>query len=298
MIGKVISCVGGLYTVECENTLYQAVAKGAFRHSKMTVMAGDRVEFEIDSENKGFIKEVLERKNFLIRPEVANIDVMFVVFALSSPDPSFLSIDKMTVITEHSGIDTVIVFNKADLVTEDKKEEMKAIYEKIGYKVVFLSAKMDGDSVRKELLPLLKNKVAVFSGPSGVGKSTIINALYPDLNLQTGSISDKNRRGKNTTRTTILHKTKENDGTYLVDTPGFTLLDFDRFKFIKKEELVFAFREYAPLALDCRYTKCTHTKEEGCKILEKINDGTLPESRHTSFLSLWDILKNHKDWEN
>ncbi len=298
MTGKVLSCVGGLYTVDCENVLYQAVAKGAFRHSKMTVMAGDKVEFDIDSENKGFIKEVLERKNFLIRPEVANIDVMFVVFALSSPDPNFLAIDKLTVLTEHSGIDTVIVFNKCDLVPDEKREEMKKIYESVGYRVVMLSAKSDADKVRKELLPLAKGKVAVFSGPSGVGKSTIINALYPDLQLETGRISEKNRRGKNTTRTTTLHKTRENDGTYLVDTPGFTLLDFDRFKFMKKEELVFAFREYAPLALDCRYTKCTHTKEEGCKILEKINDGTLPESRHESFLALWDILKNHKDWEN
>lgn len=298
MIGKVLSCVGGLYTVDADNTLYQSVAKGSFRHSKMTVMAGDTVEFDIDSENKGLIKEVLERKNFLIRPEVANIDVMFVVFALSSPDPNFLAIDKLTVLTEHSGIDTVIVFNKCDLVSDEKREEMKSIYERAGYKVVLLSAKSDSDKVREELLPLAKGKVAVFSGPSGVGKSTIINALYPDLQLETGHISEKNRRGKNTTRTTILHKTKENDGTYLVDTPGFTLLDFDRFRFIKKEELAFAFREYAPLALDCRYTKCSHTKEEGCKILEKIKDGTLPQTRHTSFLALWDILKNHKDWEN
>jgi ribosome biogenesis GTPase len=175
---------------------------------------------------------------------------------------------------------------------------MADVYRKAGYKVVVLSASENTDEVREKLLPLAKGKVAVFTGPSGVGKSTIINALYPDLELQTGAISQKNRRGKNTTRTTTLYKTRENDGTYFVDTPGFTLLDFDRFRFMKKEELVYSFREYADLAPFCRYTKCTHTKEEGCKILEKIADGTLPRSRHDSFLSLFEILKNHKDWEN
>lgn len=297
MIGKILSCVGGIYTVISDGILYSCAAKGAFRHDKTVPMAGDEVELEPDGE-KGFITKILPRKNSLIRPEVANIDVMFIVFALRSPDPNLLSIDKLTVLAEHSSIDAVIVFNKRDIADGEKAEELADIYKRAGYTVVVLSAAENKDEVREKLLPIARGKVAVFTGPSGVGKSTIINALYPDLELETGVISEKNRRGKNTTRTTTLYKTKENDGTYLVDTPGFTLLDFDRFRFMKKEELVFAFREYAPLATDCRYTKCTHTKEEGCKILEKTRDGTLSKTRHESFTSLWEILKNHKEWEN
>lgn len=297
MIGRIISCVGGIYTVSSGDTLYKSYAKGAFRHNGMTPMAGDMVELEEEENGNALIKEILPRRNFLIRPEVANIGVMFIVFAYASPDPTLLAIDKLTALAEHSGIEAVIVFNKRDIASPERAEELESIYIRSGYNVVSLSAKEREDEVREKLLSFAKNKVAVFTGPSGVGKSTIINALYPALSLETGKISEKNRRGKNTTRTTTLYRVDDED-TYLVDTPGFTLLDFDRFRFMKKEELVFAFPEYAPLVTECRYTKCTHTKEEGCRILEKIADGTLPKSRHESFLALWDILKNHKDWEN
>lgn len=296
MIGKVISCVGGIYTVLSEGTLYQIYAKGAFRHSGMTPVAGDEVRFDVDGGDKGMIVEILPRKNVLIRPEVANIDVMFIVFALASPDPTLLAIDKMTAIAEHSGIEAVIVFNKRDVADPSFTEEMKDTYERAGYRVVVLSAAENTDEVKDSLYPLAKGRVAVFTGPSGVGKSTIINALYPDLKLETGVISEKNRRGKNTTRTTTLYEAGEKD-TFLVDTPGFTLLDFDRFRFMKKEELVHAFPEYSKLVGECRYTKCTHTKEEGCAILEKTAGGILPKSRHESYLALWEVLKNHKDWE-
>ena len=291
-----MSCVGGIYTVISDGILYSCAAKGAFRHDKTVPMAGDEVELEPDGE-KGFITKILPRKNSLIRPEVANIDVMFIVFALRSPDPNLLSIDKLTVLAEHSSIDAVIVFNKRDIADGEKGEELADIYKRAGYTVVVLSAAENMDEVREKLFPIARGKVAVFTGPSGVGKSTIINALYPDLELETGVISEKNRRGKNTTRTTTLYKTKENDGTYLVDTPGFTLLDFDRFRFMKKEELVFAFREYAPLATDCRYTKCTHTKEEGCNIIARVKMGDIAKSRHESYIALFNILKNKPKWK-
>lgn len=301
MEGRIISCVGGVYTVECKDTHYPCVAKGAFRHDGMTVVAGDMVEFQQDGEKKGrddigLITRVLDRKNVLIRPEVANIDTIFAVFAFASPDPSLLAIDKLTAIAAHSDIDVVIVFNKMDVADKTEAERLVDIYERSGYTVVSLSAASNPEEVREKLLPLASGGVNVFTGPSGVGKSTIINTLFPHLQLETGSISQKNRRGKNTTRSTVLYKTDEN--TYFVDTPGFTLLDFDRFRFMKKEELVYAFPEYGELAGNCRYTKCTHTKEEGCAILESIASGKLPESRHESYLSLWEILKNHKDWEN
>jgi ribosome biogenesis GTPase len=257
------------------------------------------VEFCVEDDNKndthGFITKILPRKNVLIRPEVANIDTMFITFALASPDPNLISIDKLTALAEHHSIKAVIVFNKSDIADGEKTREMVEIYEKSGYDVVVLSAKNNETEVREKLLPLAKGSVCVFTGPSGVGKSTIINALFPSLALETGKVSEKTRRGKNTTRNTTLYRTGEN--TYFVDTPGFTLLDFDRFRFMKKEELVFAFPEYKDYLGSCRYTKCSHTKEEGCAILSAINEGKLPTSRHESYLYLFDILKNHKDWE-
>lgn len=300
MLGRIISCVGGVYTVESEGRHYPCVAKGTFRHDGMVVVAGDMVEFQQSGEKQGredigLVTRVLERKNVLIRPEVANIDTVFAVFALTSPDPSLLAIDKLTAITAHADINTVIVFNKRDIADADKTAELVDVYEKSGYTVVTLSAASDPDEVREKLLPLTSGGVNVFTGPSGVGKSTVINTLFPHLELETGKVSEKTRRGKNTTRSTVLYKTGED--TYFVDTPGFTLLDFDRFRFMKKEELVYAFPEYRELVGSCRYTKCTHTKEEGCAILGKIAEGRLPTSRHNSYLSLWDILKNHKDWE-
>ncbi len=299
MTGRIISCNGGVYTVESNGKLYPCAAKGSFRHAGLAVIAGDMVEFIVDGgksgrEDIGLITQVSERKNSLIRPEVANIDTVFAVFALAEPAPSLFSIDKLTVITAHAGIDTVIVFNKRDTVSSEEIDKMMEIYTKCGYKVVVLSALENADEVRESLLPLARG-ICVFTGPSGVGKSTLINTLYPELKLQTGDISQKNKRGKNTTRMTTLYKTSEN--SYYVDTPGFTQLDFDRFYFLKKEELVHAFPEFSPLALECKYTKCTHTKEDGCAILNGIENGTLPKSRHESYLVLWEILKNHKDWQ-
>lgn len=301
MLGRIISCVGGVYTVECEGIHYPCAAKGAFRHDGLVVVAGDMVEFQQSGEKHGrtdigLITHVLERKNVLIRPEVANVDTVFAVFALTSPDPSLLAIDKLTAITAHADIHTVIVFNKRDIADPDVIRELTDTYERSGYTVVTLAAGNDPDEVREKLLPLASGGINVFTGPSGVGKSTVINALFPRLQLETGNISEKTRRGKNTTRSTVLYKTGEE--TYFVDTPGFTLLDFDRFRFMKKEELVYAFPEYRSLVGSCRYTKCTHTKEEGCAVLDSIASDKLPASRHDSYLSLWEILKKHKDWEN
>lgn len=300
MIGRIITCVGGVYTVECDGVHYRCVAKGSFRHSGLAVVAGDMVEFQKDGEKKGrddigLVTRVLDRKNVLIRPEVANIDTLFAVFALASPDPNFLAIDKLTAIAAHADIKTVIVFNKKDLADSATADRMYKTYADCGYKVVLISAGNDTNEVREKLLPFAKGGISVFTGPSGVGKSTVINALFPELHLETGDISQKTRRGKNTTRSTTLYKTGED--TYYVDTPGFTLLDFDRFRFMKKEELVYAFPEYRELVPLCRYTKCTHTKEDGCAIVERTKEGILPSTRHESYLSLWEVLKNHKDWE-
>lgn len=298
MIGKVISCLGGIYMVESEGGHFKCVAKGTFRHDGTTVVAGDKVEFERDSfdkgrEDVGLIKSIYPRKNSLIRPEVANIDTAFVVFAYTSPEPNFLAIDKLLAILSHAKIKTVIVFNKADIAESDKAKLMYDTYTGAGFDVVELSAKNNGEEVRQKLLPYAKG-ISVFTGPSGVGKSTMINALYPELHLETGDVSVKTGRGKNTTRSTVLYKTGEE--SYYVDTPGFTLLDFDRFHFMDKEDLVYAFPEFSALVGECRYTKCTHTKEEGCAILEAVRDGKISPTRHESYLTLWETLKKYKNY--
>lgn len=298
MIGKVISCLGGIYTLESEGEHFKCVAKGTFRHDGVSVVAGDTVEFERDGaikgrENIGLIKSVYPRKNSLIRPEVANIDTAFVVFAYTSPEPNFLAIDKLLAILTHAKIKTVIVFNKKDIADSEKAKELYGIYSGAGFDVVELSAKNNGEEVREKLLPYAKG-ISVFTGPSGVGKSTMINALFPELRLETGDVSVKTGRGKNTTRSTVLYKTGED--SYYVDTPGFTLLDFDRFHFMDKEDLVYAFPEFSALVGECRYTKCTHTKEEGCAILEAIREGKISPTRHESYLNLWEILKKYKNY--
>ncbi len=300
MQGRILSCSAGVYRVETENSIIECSARGAFRNDGIVPVAGDYVEVIPDAKDssQGVINTLLPRKNCLIRPGVSNVDVLFIVFALHDPEPNLFSIDKLTSIAEHNDISAHIVFNKCDLADGEEIEKITSIYRSCGYETHALSAGSNPDEIREVLGKYVENKTCVFTGPSGVGKSTIINALYPSMpRLETGSISQKTRRGRHTTRTTVLYKDAEGHGGYLVDTPGFSLLDFERFRFMKKEELVYSFPEYAPLALSCKYTKCTHTKEEGCAILEKVNSGKFPLSRHESYIALWEDLKKHHDWD-
>lgn len=299
MQGRILSCSAGIYKVETDNAVLSCAARGIFRQEGLQPIAGDFVEVTPDDKNAdcGVIEKVLERRNCLIRPGVANVDVLFIVFAYRDPLPNFYSIDKLCAIAEHNSIRAHIVFNKRDLAENEEIERISSVYRACGYCVHSLAAASSPEEIRGELGEYTKNNTCVFTGPSGVGKSTIINALYPSMpRLETGRVSEKTRRGRHTTRTTVLYPA-ENHGGYLVDTPGFSLLDFERFRFMKKEELVYAFPEYAPLVNECKYKKCTHTKEEGCAILEKIADGTLPPSRHESYIAIWEDLKKHHDWE-
>lgn len=300
MQGRILSCSAGVYRVETEDKIFECSARGTFRNDGIVPVAGDFVEISPDEKDKtrGVIDTLLARKNHLIRPGVANVDVLFVVFALHDPEPSFVAIDKLTSIAEHNDIKVHIVFNKCDLDKNGETEKISSIYRSCGYEVHTFCASLSPDRVRDELGEHIKNNTCVFTGPSGVGKSTIINALYPEMpRLETGSVSHKTRRGRHTTRSTVLYKASDSPNGYLVDTPGFSLLDFERFRFMKKEELVYSFPEFAPLALSCKYTKCTHTKEEGCAILERVKSGELPKSRHDSYVALFEDLKNHHDWE-
>ena len=303
--GKIIKGVGGLYTVRiidegselCGGTV-ACRAKGSFRHSGITPLAGDNVVVLFEGEGGAVISEISERKNSLIRPPLANLDYIFVTMAAAHPVPILTTVDKMTAIAEHNGIEPVIVITKADLAPEEA-ERLGEIYRLSGFSVFVISS-VTGEGVeplKAFVDDALKSKTAAFAGASGIGKSTLMNALFPHLALVTSEISRKIERGRHTTREVELFSLSDSlDCGYLADTPGFSMLDFERFDFFSLEELPLAFREFECRIGECRYTKCSHTKEEGCAIVEAVKRGDIPRSRHDSFLELYATLKAKKKW--
>jgi ribosome biogenesis GTPase len=314
--GKILEGVGGRYTVEItateaefHHTRIPCQAKGAFRHENITPLPGDNVEILMSVPESGeeasissVITDIKERKNALIRPPMANLDILFVLFASANPEPMPDTIDKLLLIAEHHGITPVIVITKSEL-SPLRAAELEATYRLTPYPIFILSA-VTGDGVkefRDFVYRILPGKTAAFAGASGIGKSTLINTLFPHLSLETAEISHKNQRGRHTTRKVSLFplsdlETESGTRTYLADTPGFSMLDFVRFDFFSVEELPYTFREFVPQIGRCRYTKCTHTKEEGCAILAAVAEKQIPKSRHTSYLEMHDALKDKKEW--
>ncbi len=294
--GIIIKGLGGLYDVLCEGEITQCRARGLFRHENITPYVGDRVTFEDE-----YITDISERKNSLIRPPMANLDILFIVVAAKKPLPVNSTIDKMISIADFKGIEPVLIITKNDLDPQNA-EELRRTYSSIGIETFVTEPDQD----KSELLDFFKNKcrgrISAFSGASGVGKSTLLNALFPELSLATGDISSKISRGKHTTRHVELYplgnilKDESFDG-FIADTPGFSMLDPTIYEDYTVEELPSTFREFIPYIGNCKYTKCTHTKEEGCAILEAVNEGKIPTSRHESFRELYDILKNIHFWD-
>lgn len=294
---RILSCVGGRYAVVSDRgeKINGVIAKGAFRHNRIKPLPGDIVSLRED-ETGYMISEVEQRKNSFIRPALANIDILYIAVSCRSPDPSQILTDKMTVICENSGIKPVIVVTKSELDRE-KAERIANLYSRCGYDSFCVSsAENTGITGLKEFIKSKKGAVSAFCGASGVGKSTLINALYPELDLscETGQISRKTERGKNTTRAVTLYETDEN--TFLADTPGFSLLDFEKFDFCRKEELPYLFPEFGPYLFKCKYTKCSHTKEDGCEIKKAVSRGEIDAERYSSYLSLFEDIKDKKDW--
>ena len=274
--------VGDVVKVTYDNTAYSADADGSIK------CAEDGTGVAID--------EILERKNALIRPPMANLDFLFVTFSATTPDPVLETVDKLISIAEHNHIEPVIVITKSELAPE-YAAELADIYRRAGFEVFCVGNGLPVDALEARIANIKNGTVAAFSGASGVGKSTLLNRLFPQLQLQTGEISRRIERGKNTTRVTELYPlTDEDNCGYLADTPGFTMLDFERFDFFEKEDLPLTFREFSPYIGECRYTKCSHTKEEGCAILAAVKSGVIPASRHQSFLSLYEVLKKKTKW--
>lgn len=309
IFGTVIKCLGGLYTVKLDEMYngekYVNVrGRGSFRHEKLILLAGDRVELEPLEKGDFFCKKILDRKNSLIRPPLANLDIIFAVIPCVKPQPDMQIVDKMLSIAEHNGIEPVIIITKADLDMEFAKATYDT-YKRCGFST-FITSSENHTGVEEifEFISSISKKEAplcAFAGVSGAGKSTLMNAIFPNLTLETGELSQKIERGKNTTRHTELFSFEELIGEnhlgYLADTPGFSLLDFERFDFFTLDELFDTFREFEKSRGECRYTKCSHTKEEGCDVLRRVKEGDIPKSRHDSYIALYETLKKKPTWK-
>lgn len=298
--GKVVKGLGGLFEVLTEDRRERIAcrAKGAFRHADVKLLIGDNVEIEQGERNEySVISKILPRKNELIRPPLSNLDMLFVVIAAAHPTPVLQTIDKLIAIAEFNKIEVVPVFTKKDLEVTANYEQ---IYRKIGYDVFSVSSVTgEGIAELKEYIEkkLTNGKCAAFAGASGVGKSTLLNSLFPTLSLETGDISRKIERGRHTTRHVEIFELNEREGDcgFLADTPGFSLLDFVRFDFFSFDDLLPLFREFSRFTGECRYSDCTHTKESDCAVRWAVERGEIEKSRHECYVELYDILKKKKD---
>ncbi len=299
--GRIIKGLGGLYEIETlSGERIHCKAKGSFRHDKITPYVGDNVVVRTEK-NGNLIDEIVDRNNYLIRPPLSNLDILFIVISVAKPSPILPITDKLISIAEYNKIEPVIIISKSDLDGEEAKK-IENIYQKCGFTVFVSGIESDKSELFDFVCQKANGKISAFAGASGVGKSTVINALFPKIALETGEVSYKTERGKHTTRHVELFRLDnltDNDSLsgYIADTPGFSLLDFTRFDFFGKDDLVYTFREFEDYLGKCKYTKCSHTSEDGCKIIEAVNDGIIPKERHDSYVELYNTLKNKHSWD-
>lgn len=289
MQGKIIKGIAGFYYVHVVGSgLYECKARGVFRKEKQKPLVGDNVEIEIldDEEKLGNIIQILPRKNELIRPAVANIDQALVVFAVTEPDPHYNLLDRFLVMMERKEIPVILVFNKKDLGEEQMLDEISAVYKKCGYPIYFTSALNEEID---DICAALEGKTTTIAGPSGVGKSSLINLLQSQVQMETGSISKKIARGKHTTRHSELITI--NDHSYIMDTPGFSSLYVNDFE---KEDLKYYFREFEPYEGMCRFNGCDHVHEPGCAVKEAVEEGKIHKIRYKNYMEMYRELKERK----
>ena len=301
--GKVVKGLGGLYEVRIDEggeiLRLACRAKGALHRDESRVLIGDNVTVSVDENTPDgiVISAVAERKNELIRPPVSNLDYIFIVFAAKKPSPVIETVDKLISIAEYNGITPVVVITKSDL-SEDAAEEYFNIYKKVGIDVFITSSDLgEGiDTLGSYIKENLKGgKTAAFAGASGVGKSTLMNSLFPSLALRTAEISKKIERGKHTTRHVEIFDIEDSQDTgFLADTPGFSLIDFSRFDFFPLDALESTFREFSAYRGRCRYADCSHVGEgaDECAIMAAASRGDIPATRLDSYRSIYRTLKN------
>lgn len=285
----VLKSIGGFYYIKtADGTVIECKAKGKFRKLALSPLAGDIVETEYE-QGTNVITKIHPRKNQFVRPPFANLDLLIMVVATVEPNPNYFVIDKMCAIAKHKNADVAIAITKADLA---QSEEIKEIYTKAGYKV-FITGEGHTDQL-DELKAEMQGKICAFAGNSGVGKSTLLNRLFPHLELETNAISQKLGRGKHTTRQVEIFDMGD---CMVADTPGFSSIELDRDNFISKYDLPHAFVEFEDYLEGCKFADCSHTSEIGCRIKQAVEEGEISQSRYDSYVAMYDKQKNVKDWE-
>ena len=288
--GRIIKALSGFYYVQTDDGLLECKARGKFRLDGTSPLVGDLVACSIDSSGKGRVDQVLPRKNWFVRPAVANIDALVFVAAGTNPVTDPFLIDRVSVIAEESNCETIVCINKTDINSGDALYET---YTAAGFPTVRTSA-ATGEGIDR-LLQLLRGKVCAFTGNSGVGKSSILNVMLPEARAETGEVSEKLGRGRHTTRATALYDLGQD--TYLADTPGYASFELEMMKAIPKEALAADFRDFAPYLGDCRFNDCAHLKEPGCAVRSALDEGRLMPSRYRSYVRLYELCAQQNFWE-
>ncbi len=288
--GLIMKSTAGFYYVRCyDGKIIECRARGVFRKQKVSPLVGDNVVIEHDGE-KGTVAQIETRKNFLVRPPVANLDKLVIVSSVTEPVPSLLILDKLTAMAVNKDIKPIVVFSKSDLGDAEKYVD---IYRRSGIEAYAVSSET-GEGT-DEIRSVFADSVCALTGNTGVGKSSLLNCIAPGLSLATSHISDKLGRGRHTTRTVELY---ELFGGYIADTPGFSSLDFENSEIIIKENLPFCFPEFEEYIGKCKFVSCAHIGEKGCAVCEAAAEGKIPESRLESYKMMYDEVKDYKEWNN
>lgn len=280
MQGRIIKSLGGFYYVETSENIYETKARGIFRKDNFKPVAGDICDISIMEDGKGVIEKIYERKNYMLRPAIANIDILYMVVSTQEPIPNYLVLDKMITIAEYKNIDPMIVITKTDM---GDYSQIQDIYSKSGFRTFLVDYdNLDSvNNIRKSMI----GKLSAFCGNSGVGKSTLLNAIDGRLDIKTSHISQKLGRGRHTTRDVCLYPIEE--GGYIADTPGFSSVELSRFENISSDQLKYCFREFSEYDNKCKFMDCNHLVEKGCAIIDAVERGSITKSRHNSYKALF-----------
>lgn len=295
--GIIIKGIGGFYYVEVADTVYECRARGVLRGKgsktkRITPLAGDRCVITVHSNGLASLDRILERRNYFMRPPLANLDNLFIVASVCDPQPNTLVIDRFISLAEHKGINPVVVLTKLDVAEDGGVGD---IYRNAGFTVIEVKYNDPASEFADEIRDVMRGKISGFAGNTGVGKSTLLNAICPGLNRETGEISRKLGRGRHTTRETELFNLPF--GGKIADTPGFSSFEGEFAEYVYKEDLPDTFREFADYVGQCKFTGCSHTCEKGCAVLEAVICGKIAKSRHDNYVELYNEVKDIKEWE-